>query len=322
MDMNWIDLLVGTLVLLGALIGWRRGFLSEFPALAALLASLWLATMLYPFASQWLAGVTDWRAAWTKPLGFLLILCAGLLSQRWLYVGLISRLPQQVHRHPINRLLGIAPGAAHGLVQAVIVAALLIALPLPEKWQTQTQARDSALNARFAGYADTLQAMLRSVFDDAIDETLTMLTVQPQTKETIKLPFTVENAKPQPALEEQMLALVNSERVKADLKPLVMHGALTTVARQHSAAMLARGYFSHYSPEGKTAFDRLRAQRIAFLIAGENLALAPTVTVAHTGLKHSPGHRANILRPQFGKVGIGILDAGRQGIMVTQNFSN
>jgi uncharacterized protein YkwD len=86
--------------------------------------------------------------------------------------------------------------------------------------------------------------------------------------------------------------------------------------------MLARGYFSHYSPEGKTALDRLRAQRIAFLIAGENLALAPTVTVAHTGLMHSPGHRANILRPQFGKVGIGILDAGRHGIMVTQNFSN
>jgi uncharacterized protein YkwD len=319
MDMNWIDLLIGTLIVLGALIGWRRGFLSEFPALAALLASLWLATRLYPFASQWLAGVTDWRAAWTKPLGFLLVLCAGLLSQRWLYVGLISRLPQQVHRHPINKLLGIAPGAAHGLVQAVIVA-LLIALPLPEKWQTQ--ARDSALNARFAGYADVLEATMRPVFNDAIDETLTMLTVQPQTKETIQLPFTVENAKPQPALEEQMLALVNSERGQAGLKPLVMHGALTAVARQHSADMLARGYFSHYSPEGKTALDRLRAQRIAFLIAGENLALAPTVTVAHTGLMHSPGHRANILRPQFGKVGIGILDAGRHGIMVTQNFSN
>lgn len=320
MNVNWIDLLIGALIVLGALIGWRRGFLSEFPTLAALLASLWLATRLYLFASEWLAGVTDWQAAWTKPLGFLLILCAGLLSQRWLYVGLISRLPQQVHRHPINRLLGIAPGMAHGLVQAVIVAALMISLPLPEKWQTE--ARDSALNARFAGYADALEAMLRPVFDDAIGETLTMLTVQPQTKESIKLPFTVENAKPQPALEEQMLALVNRERVQAGLKPLVMHAALTEVARQHSADMLARGYFSHYSPEGKTAFDRLRAQRIAFLIAGENLALAPTVTVAHTGLMHSLGHRANILRPQFGKVGIGILDAGRRGIMVTQKFSN
>jgi len=318
--MNWIDLLIGTLVLLGMLIGWRRGFLAEFPALATLLASLWLATWLYPFASQWIAGVTDWPASWTKPLGFLLILFASLLSQRWLYTRLISRISLQVHRHRLNRLSGIAPGLANGLVQAVVAAALLIALPLPEKWQSQV--RQSELNARFTGYAEALDGMLRPVFDDAISETLTTPMVQPQTKETIKLPFTVGNAKPQPALEEQMLALVNRDRVQAGLKPLVMHAALTAVARQHSADMLARGYFSHSSPEGKTAFDRLRAERIAFLIAGENLALAPSVTTAHTGLMNSPGHRANILRSQFGKVGIGILDAGHRGIMVTQKFSN
>lgn len=320
MEMNWIDLLIGALIVLGALTGWRRGFLAEFPALAALLASLWLATRFYPLASQWIAGVTEWPAAWTKPLGFVLILFAGLLAQRWLYAAFISRVPLQAHRHRLNRLLGIVPGLANGLVQAVIAAALLIALPLPEKWQRQV--RDSELNARFTGYAGALEGMLRPVFDDAIGEALAILTVQPQTKETIKLPFTVENAKPLPALEEQMLALVNRERVRAGLKPLIMHPALTAVARQHSADMLARGYFSHYSPEGKTAFDRLRAERIAFLIAGENLALAPSVMIAHTGLMNSPGHRANILRSQFGKVGIGILDAGRRGIMVTQKFSN
>jgi uncharacterized protein YkwD len=35
---------------------------------------------------------------------------------------------------------------------------------------------------------------------------------------------------------------------------------------------------------------------------------------------NSPGHRENILRPEFGRVGIGILDAGVQGLMITQNF--
>ena len=61
---------------------------------------------------------------------------------------------------------------------------------------------------------------------------------------------------------------------------------------------------------------------MAYLSAGENLALAPTLHSAHTGLMHSPGHRANILRPQFGRLGIGILDAGRHGLMVTQEFRN
>jgi uncharacterized protein YkwD len=86
--------------------------------------------------------------------------------------------------------------------------------------------------------------------------------------------------------------------------------------------MLARGYFSHVTPDGKDPFDRLRAEGVRFLNAGENLALARNLAMAHQGLMDSPGHRANILRPQFGRVGIGIVDAGRYGLMVTQNFRN
>ncbi|MDQ3129497.1 MAG: colicin V production protein, partial [Acidobacteriota bacterium] len=44
--------------------------------------------------------------------------------------------------------------------------------------------------------------------------------------------------------------------------------------------------------------------------------------IAHTGLMNSPGHRANILQPNFGRVGIGVLDGGRRGLMITQNFRN
>ena len=66
----------------------------------------------------------------------------------------------------------------------------------------------------------------------------------------------------------------------------------------------------------------MRTARLGYLSAGENLALAPTLAGAHQGLMLSPGHRANILRPQFGRLGIGILDGGAQGLMVTQNFRN
>ncbi|MGI8734206.1 MAG: CAP domain-containing protein [Pyrinomonadaceae bacterium] len=37
---------------------------------------------------------------------------------------------------------------------------------------------------------------------------------------------------------------------------------------------------------------------------------------------NSPGHRANILTKDFGRVGIGIMDGGVRGLMVTQNFRN
>jgi uncharacterized protein YkwD len=57
-------------------------------------------------------------------------------------------------------------------------------------------------------------------------------------------------------------------------------------------------------------------------VAGENLAMAQSLNIAHDGLMKSPGHRANILRLHFGRVGIGVLDGGRDGLMVTQNFRN
>jgi uncharacterized protein YkwD len=66
----------------------------------------------------------------------------------------------------------------------------------------------------------------------------------------------------------------------------------------------------------------MREGGVRFLAAGENLALAPSLQVAHNGLMNSPGHRRNILDHQFGRVGIGIMDGGIRGLMVTQNFRN
>jgi uncharacterized protein YkwD len=117
-----------------------------------------------------------------------------------------------------------------------------------------------------------------------------------------------------------MLALVNKERTAAGLRPLAPDPELTEVARRHSADMFARGYFAHDTPEGLDPFARMREAHVRYLTAGENLALAPTLQVAHSGLMHSPGHRANILHPQFGRLGIGIMDGGIRGLMVSQEF--
>ena len=119
-----------------------------------------------------------------------------------------------------------------------------------------------------------------------------------------------------------MLELVNSERSTAGLAPLAADPELTEVARQHSTDMFRRGYFAHVTPENASPFDRIRDANIRFETAGENLALAPSMPIAHTGLMKSPGHRANILRPQFGRIGIGIMDGGIHGLMVTQDFRN
>jgi uncharacterized protein YkwD len=206
------------------------------------------------------------------------------------------------------------------LIIAAIVAALLLAVPISEGLSERT--RNSGLANRLGVYAERLEGQLRPVFGEAIGRTLNLLTIRPDSNERVNLPFKVENSRPRPDLEQRMLGLVNQDRQAQGLQPLAPDPELTEVARRHSADMFARGYFAHETPDGLTPFDRMRAADVRFLIAGENLALAPTVSVAHTGLMNSPGHRANILRPQFGRVGIGIMDGGVRGLMVSQEFRN
>jgi uncharacterized protein YkwD len=86
--------------------------------------------------------------------------------------------------------------------------------------------------------------------------------------------------------------------------------------------MFARGYFAHYSPEGTDPFQRMDAAGVKYRAAGENLALAQTVEMAHTNLMNSPGHKANILNPAYGRLGIGVLDGGYYGLMISQEFRN
>jgi uncharacterized protein YkwD len=119
-----------------------------------------------------------------------------------------------------------------------------------------------------------------------------------------------------------MFKMVNTERVQHGLAPVFFDAKLRAVARAHSDDMFKRGYFSHYTPEGLSPFDRMKNANIEFLSAGENLALAPTTELAMQGLMNSPGHRANILSPSFGKIGIGVIDGGIYGKMYSQEFTD
>ena len=95
---------------------------------------------------------------------------------------------------------------------------------------------------------------------------------------------------------------------------------LVDLSRKKSKDMIDKNYFGHTSPTYGTPFDALKNNGITYRYAGENLAGAPTVERAHTGLMNSPGHRANILNPNFTHIGIGIVDGGPYGKMYTQTF--
>ena len=321
MSINVIDAVLSLLIVLSLLNGYRRGFILGMLDLLGWATSLVAALRFYQTVAQWLGPRVDiWSEVWDRPVAFVLVaITVGLLIQL-LGQALLQRLPKDVHEGSFNRVLGLFPGLINGLITAAIVSALLLAIPLNAGLRDRI--RESTLVNRLAVQAERLEAALHPVFSEAITRTLNLLTVQPDSNERVDLPYTVTTPRARPDLEGRMLELVNRDRVAAGLKPLVADPELTQVARRHSADMFARGYFAHNTPEGIDPFERMHGAGIRFDTAGENLALAPTVEVAHTGLMNSPGHRANILRPEFGRVGIGILDGGIRGLMVSQEFRN
>ena len=321
MQVNLIDIFLLIVIALSLLNGYRRGFVHGVLDLAGWVIALIAGLRYHQPVAQWLGPRIDWWSeVWDQPVAFVVVaLIAGLIVQVIGY-WLLKRLPEDVHERSFNRILGLAPGFINGLITAAILSALLLAVPLSESLNERT--RESALANRLAVYAERLEGQLRPVFGEAIARSLNLLTIRPDSNERVTLPFTVQTSKPRPDLEKQMLDLVNRERQAAGLQPLAADPELTEVARRHSADMFVRGYFAHDTPEGLTPFDRMRAANVRFLTAGENLALAPTISVAHSGLMNSPGHRANILRREFGRVGLGVMDGGMRGLMVSQEFRN
>jgi uncharacterized protein YkwD len=116
-----------------------------------------------------------------------------------------------------------------------------------------------------------------------------------------------------PAGKAMTLCLLNVERGRVGLPPLVENPLLDRAAERHSADMVARRFFEHVNPDGVPPENRMAAAGYTLLpggMTGENIAwgdggLASPAAIMD-GWMHSPGHRENILRPGFREVGIGV----------------
>jgi uncharacterized protein YkwD len=318
--MNLIDAFLLLLILLVTYFGFRKGFILGAVDLFLLVASTCFAFWAYPYLGLFFQKYIPALGVWKLPVSF--ILC--FLAVRFLLGAVMGRILSNVstdtHRSLGNRLLGLVPGFINGVIYAAIISALLLGSPFFDSLSKQT--RESRITTKLIPYVESAEHALAPVFDDAISQTMNHLTVNPSSHEAVDLSFTVNDPTVRPDLEAEMLLLVNQERNKVGLPSLVADPEMQEVARAHSRDMFAKGYFSHTNKEGKSLADRAHEAQVAYTTAGENLAFAQTLKLAHNGLMNSPGHRANILNKFFGRVGIGILDGGRHGLMVTQNFRN
>ncbi len=106
--------------------------------------------------------------------------------------------------------------------------------------------------------------------------------------------------------QTEVVRLTNAARQEAGLSVLTEDSQLTRLAQQKAEDMAANHYFSHTSPTYGTAFDMMQAAGISYHSAGENIAKGQkTAEAVMKGWMNSAGHRANILKDDYTRLGVG-----------------
>ena len=319
--MNAVDLLIAAAVVLAFVTGIRAGFIKTLYGLITWIVAIPVALMLQaPFGT--LLARFGLAAPAARTLAFVTVLL--LIEIGFTVVGSAAVFPfvDRLHRDRTlgiaDRAFGVIPSVLRTLVITAVALAAALVLPVGTEVRSAIDASRAAqaLIAQVSAVQPALGALAGSPDDSA---PLFVTRLGADETEKLDLPSDLVLT-PDPDAEQEMLRLLNQERTSRGLPALELDLRALPVARQHSEEMFRLRYFGHQSPILGSPFDRLQAAKISYTRAGENLAYARSVAIAHRGLMESPGHRENILRPEFTRVAIGVISAGSYGRMFTQLF--
>ncbi len=300
----------------------NSGFVFTLIELCGFLFALSISYNTYEFFARPLAQIFSLPRGYATVLGFF----SAWTITELIFFFLAHFLLRNVISKMRNHLVDVALGYTFGLIQGAVVFLFFISLVfgLPVRGAVKQDILNSQVGPFFVNLSQSSESKVRQVFGNAASETLNFLTIKPSSNESVNLGFTVTPSQIHfdSYSEQTMSALVNKERQSRGLPTLVFDPGLQIVAQDYARFMLVNGFFSHTSLNGETAADRAQKAGIKYTQLGENLAFAPDLYIAHQGLMNSPGHRRNILSPDFGKVGIGVADGGVYGKMFVQLFSD
>lgn len=317
---NWVDLVILFILAFFAYEAFSVGLGVILADLFSFVLSLVIALRGYPLVSKLFQTNFSLNNNVSNALGFLILAVVTEVVVGYVFIRIISKISIKKYLTNWTKILAIIPSIIEGLILIAFVLTVLVALPISPKIKTDISG--SKIGSFLVYQTSGIEGKLNDIFGGVIEQSLTYFTIKPESNESVSLNIEDLNLSVDSEAETQMFSLVNQEREKQGIALLSWDPDIVPVARAHAEDMWKRKYFSHYSPEGKDVGDRLQAAHINYTLAGENLALAPTLQTAHQGLMNSPGHRANILETRFKKMGIGVIDNGYYGKMFVQVFTD
>jgi uncharacterized membrane protein required for colicin V production len=319
MPMIWVDLVIIGVLVIGLVQGFWRGLVAQIFQVAALVLALVVAFWAFPQIGQWFETQLRFPVTYARPLALVIVFFAASFVLQFASTILQKLFAPILQANPLNRAAGALLGAAKHLVFISFALALIVSLPTPSSVKA---AVDSSRFAKpLIHFSLKIENILSGWMKDKDLNSLGYRIVGNEGTVTSALNFHLDSAPNDLFAEKSLLLLTNETRGKFNKAPLKENEQLREVARNHARDMLQRGYFSHVSPQGEDALVRVKNANIQVVSVGENLANAPSIELAHTGLMESEGHRKNILSEEFTEVGIGVLDAGTHGKMVVQVFA-
>jgi uncharacterized protein YkwD len=320
--MNLLDLAIILMLITGVGMGIQRGFLRTSLDLIVLVTAAFAGARLYRPVSDMFESMLGAQGAiinaMSLVLGALVVLMLLNLLIAWSVTPHLSALRISAPIRVADNGFGVLPGIAYGVLFGAMLTLTLGLVSIGDSVDQALADSSFAKQLRAAATSATT-GLARQTGMDLADFTYVVV---PEEETTYRVPPTGDSdLEAEEGYEADLFELVNRERVERGLSMLSYDTSLVPVARAHSQEMLELGYFSHVSPNTGTLGDRLNDAEVEYTAAGENLAYAPDVGIAHRGLMQSDGHRANVLDPSWERIGIGILSAPDGTIMVTQLFA-
>lgn len=104
--------------------------------------------------------------------------------------------------------------------------------------------------------------------------------------------------------EKKLVMLIQKARGNHGLPKLALNQKLSNLARKHSAQMVNHGNPVMHSSTGQLYNYMNQANCHASI--GENVGMDYSIPQMHQAFMQSSGHRANILRSSWRKVGVGV----------------
>src|SRR3989344_5164708 len=318
---NWIDLVFIILIIYFVLT--QKGFVNTFLEAVAFIFSLFFSYKFYGFFGKLLILNFSLSKGIAQASGFFIAWFLAEIIFSVMALPLSAKLFARFQKHPVNSSLGVVAAIIQAATIFLFFVSLVFAFPV--RGQIKQALLDSRSGPIFMNISRSTEKYIKNIFGEAVNETLNFLTIKPQSNESVDLG--IKPAEKQLSFDTEsevtMFNSVNRERIQRGLNPLTFDYQIRDVAREYAMEMFVNGFFSHNSEvDGSTPADRADRKEISYTVIGEDLAFAPDVYIAHSGLMNSEGHRANILSEEFGKVGIGVVDGGIYGKMFVQEFTN